>query len=180
MFLSVYMLFDESSSWSQMFLGFFLNLVVFSFLAPWIKHAKETQWNERLRRLQPEPQRETFTRCQLFLAQFHATLMNFYRQTLAEGRQKWSKAVGGTVKEEFWFKSPGEERRRWRRQRWEEQTDSRMPTAALKLKSITVVLYGWLSSCHSQSLMQEHRHTHAHTHTLLPIAVTVKPAVSLI
>lgn len=158
------MLFDEPSSWSQM-LFFVLKLVVFSFLTPpSIKHAKETQWNERLRRLQPEPQRETFMRCQLFLAQFHATLMNFYRQTLAEGRQELSKAVGGTVKEEFWFKSPGEQRRRRRRQRWEEQTDSWKPTAALKLKSITVVLYGWLSSRRRQSLIQEHRHARIHTH----------------
>lgn len=31
--------------------------------------------------------------------------MNFYRQTLSDGRQKLSKAVVGTVKGEFWFES---------------------------------------------------------------------------
>lgn len=87
--------------------------------------------------------------------------MNFYRETLTEGHLVLSNAVVCGVKVEFWFKNVTEvTEKRW--ERWEkeekkereEHTDSSNPTASLKLKSITVLPYAWLSYLCSQSLIQ--------------------------
>lgn len=59
--------------------------------------------------------REKLSRVATFLPQVRSTLMNFYRQELAEGCQKLSKAVIDTVKGEFWFNSQGEEENGMRR-----------------------------------------------------------------
>lgn len=112
----------------------------------------------------PEALERNIPRRKLFLARSHATLINFYRQTLSEVHQKLSKAFVGTVEGELWF----EKNSHWsscekRRRGWEEQTESWHPTAALKLKSISVWLSAWLSQLYAQSLIQSQWFTHSCT-----------------